>query len=122
MIIEEQEHLNRLAIETELTPALFDALREPRAVPPHTTPHHASLSAGTFLPDRHGARRQATQREEFSTVDYPTLADAESLKQISHLEQKTHPYHTKSVYREVPKPVETEGSVPVGSAATKSRI
>jgi hypothetical protein len=70
MILEGQEHCNRLTPATEHLPALFDEQHARHAVAPHTTPHNGSLSAGTFLAYRLDAKPLATQSEVSSTGGY----------------------------------------------------
>lgn len=117
MILEEQEHFNRLAPDKEHFHTLFGERHERHAVPPHTTPHNGLLSAGTFLPDRLDARPLAIQDGVSSTESYQGQDGVELLTYVRAGTQKYHLPQSGSRYFQARKPVATEGSVPVGSAA-----
>ncbi len=80
------------------------------------------LSADTSLPGQHNAALQATQHEEFSTVDYPARADADSLKQVSLFQENHCSHRRQTASQEAPGQVATDGSVPAGSVYSRNMI
>ena len=91
---------------------------ERRTVQPHTILHNSSLFDDTFLPDRRGAKPQATQNEAFSIEPEQALVDIERQELLQLCQLDFCRYRAKVAHPRAHEQVATEGSVPIGSVAT----